>query len=75
MSQVISGIRLGTAMTILFGGGDPNLSSAADVKAAGLNYMYLRTDGPDGNNWLYRCSTAATFVNGKLNSVAVWTAK
>ncbi len=62
-------------MVILCGVGDPNLSSAADVKAARLGYVYLREDSTGANDWLYRCSTAAVFNNGTLASAASWTAK
>jgi len=69
------GLRLGKNATILAGVGDPNVSSAADVKAARLNYLFIREDAPDGNNWLYRCSASAIFSNGALTSSATWTAK
>ena len=69
------GLRLANHFTILSGQGDPNVSITPDVKGASQNSVFFRSDAPDANNWLYRCSASAVFGNGVLLTAATWTAK
>ncbi len=76
MSQILSGLRLGNGFSILFGTADPNSALAPpDVQGAAIDYCYFRLGTGSANTWLYRCSTSAAVVNGKVTTPAVWTAK
>ncbi len=76
MSQILSGLRLGSGFSILFGAADPNSASAPpDVQGGALDYAYFRLGAGSANTWLYRCSTGAVLANGKVTTPAVWTAK
>jgi len=76
MSQIVSGLRLGSNFTILFGTADPNAADAPpDVTGAAVDYANFRLGTGSAATWLYRCSSGATFQNGELLSAAIWTAK
>jgi hypothetical protein len=80
MSQVTGfpggGVRITNGFSILVGAGDPSTSTTPDVKGCtDLNSVFFRTDATSAAAWLYRCSTAAVFQNGVLQTAAVWTAK
>jgi hypothetical protein len=74
MSQVLSGLRLGNNFSVLFGSGDPNLSTAFDVQSAAVDYAFFRLGSGNSSTWLYRCVTAGVVSNGVVITPAVWVA-
>jgi hypothetical protein len=78
MSQVFGfpggGVRFGQGFALLFGVGDPNLSTTPDVTNANVNSIFFRTDAPSTSVWLYRCTVSGSYANGVLVTPAQWSA-